>query len=530
MLDFVKLYQSLDQTTKQNEKIRLIAQYFTQASDTDKLWTVALFLGNRPKRILKISTLKKFASEYAQIPEWLFDESYSVVGDLAETIALLIPNKPQTSINKTLTQWIIDIKRLEKRVEDEQKKILFQFWDDLDNRSIFILNKLITGGFRIGVSKGILISALHKFTGIAAEDLHLRISGKWTPNTNSFEDLFYTPNERLNSLHPFPYCLATPISDFEKILDNIGNYQIEMKWDGIRAQIVKRGSHVAIWSRGEELISESFPEISNELIKIDSFSGILDGEIICWDFENEKPLSFNHIQQRIGRKKPGKKTITDFPVVFITYDVLENNGVDVRNEILINRRKLLEHLFSGSLICCSNFRLSETFNVIENDGIPKLLELSKNKKTEGLMLKEFNSKYEIGRKKGCWWKWKHEPETVDAVLLYAQKGHGNRANVYSDFTFGIEKNGELVTFAKAYSGLTKSELLEISQWINKNTLNSFGPVKSVKAELVFEIAFEGIAKSSRHKSGVSVRFPRIIHWRKDKTVHQITKFEDLQFE
>ena len=529
MLKFVKLYQSLDQTTKQNEKVQLLVNYFSETTDSDKLWVIALFTGNRPKRIVKISTLKKFACEYTHTPDWLFDESYAVVGDLAETIALLIQHKTTNSNTKSLTHWILDVKLLANLNEEDQKTTLFQYWDELDNNSVFILNKLLTGGFRIGISKGLLISALSKSTGILVEDLYLRLTGKWSPDTTDIQQLLYASNTHLKSLHPYPYCLATTLSETEKIKTNFDGYQIELKWDGIRAQIIKRGPLIAIWSRGEELISESFPEIMDQFSKIESFNGVIDGEIICWDFINEIPLSFNHIQKRIGRKKPGKKTLADYPVVFIAYDLLELNGLDIRNEFLSFRRKQMENEFNLKLFEYSNLRLSQILHLNQFKNIQELMEFSKQKKTEGLILKEITSKYEIGRKKGIWWKWKHEAETVDAVLLYAQKGHGNRANVYSDFTFGIEKNGELVPFAKAYSGLSKIELMEVSQWINKNTINSFGPVKSVKAELVFEIAFEGIAESPRHKSGVSVRFPRIICWRKDKNAQQITKFEDLQF-
>ena len=555
------------QTTKTSEKVRALEQFFTTATDSDKLWIIALFTGRRPKRTIKVALLRQWACEFTKTPDWLFEESYAIVGDLAETIALLLPTKPESVLPIDLTFWMEELKNIRSREEASQKQWVYNAWETLDAHQRFVFNKLLTGGFRIGVSMALIVQALEKATGIPREDLHFRLSGNWDPYKTTFQDLILNPQQSENPSKPYPFCLAYPLEDIQA-LGNINEWQIEYKWDGIRGQLIKRGDIITLWSRGEEIITQSFPEIVESMAQLD-FEGVLDGEIIAWDFENNQPRPFADLQKRLGRKSPGKKTITSNPCAFICYDILEHNSTDLRHQPLSTRRNLLEQELHTTREQSEpkNSEQSEpnkseqsepttsAASPIRPKGVPCEQSESHTNKvsilistnlhpttiehlqhlhqtaslhyTEGLMLKRLNSTYGVGRKRGDWWKWKIEPETADAVLIYAQKGHGKRASRYTDFTFALKKDDELVPFAKAYSGLSNKELEEINTWIKDNTRERFGPVCSVNAELVFEIAFEGVNKSSRHKSGIAVRFPRIVRWRRDKKVADINKVDDL---
>ena len=548
------------QTTKTSEKVRALEQFFSTATDSDKLWIIALFTGRRPKRTIKVSLLRQWACEFTQTPDWLFEESYAIVGDLAETIALLLPTTPKSVVHFDLTFWMEELKNIRSREEASQKEWVFNAWEILDAHQRFVFNKLLTGGFRIGVSMALIVQALEKATGIPREDLHFRLSGNWDPYKTTFQDLIVNPQQSENPSKPYPFCLAYPLEDFQALGD-LNEWQIEYKWDGIRGQLIKRGNTITLWSRGEEIITPSFPEIAEGIAKLD-FEGVLDGEIIAWDFQNHQPRPFADLQKRLGRKSPGKKTITSNPCAFICYDLLEHNTTDLRHQPLSTRRNLLEQALhtlreqsepitseqsepntsrtspirpkgvpydqrESHTSAASPILHSEKLNPESYQQLHHLREQATLHHTEGLMLKRLNSTYGVGRKRGDWWKWKIEPETADAVLIYAQKGHGKRASRYTDFTFALKKGDELVPFAKAYSGLSNKELEEINAWIKDNTRERFGPVCSVNAELVFEIAFEGVNKSSRHKSGIAVRFPRIVRWRRDKKVSDINSVDDL---
>ena len=529
-----QLFQDLH-TTKTSEKVRALEQFFSTATDSDKLWIIALFTGRRPKRTIKVALLRHWACEFTKTPDWLFEESYAIVGDLAETIALLLPTKPESVLPFDLTFWMEELKNIRSREEASQKQWVYNAWETLDAHQRFVFNKLLTGGFRIGVSMALIVQALEKATGIPREDLHFRLSGNWDPYKTTFQDLILNPQQSDNPSKPYPFCLAYPLENEESI-QNIEEWQIEYKWDGIRGQLIKRGDIITLWSRGEEIITPSFPEIVESMAQLD-FEGVLDGEIIAWDFEKNQPRPFADLQKRLGRKSPGKKTLETNPVAFICYDILEFNQEDLRNSPLQVRRKKLEEFFSQSINPLNynkeinspycKLLISPSFSFNRWEDVQKLKNTSKSKETEGLMIKRVDSTYAVGRKRGDWWKWKIEPETADAVLIYAQKGHGKRASRYTDFTFALKKGDELVPFAKAYSGLSNKELEEINTWIKDNTRERFGPVCSVNAELVFEIAFEGVNKSSRHKSGIAVRFPRIVRWRRDKKVADINTVDDL---
>ncbi len=499
-----------------------MVSYLEKAPEKDKLWFLALFTGKKPKRPINVNLLKIWALEITKLPEWLFLESYSSVGDLGETLSLLLP-KPQFEIEKSLSLWMNELIELREKTNEEKKNYVLESWKGLDFTERFIFNKLIGGSFRIGVSKKMLINALAKFSGQEPSQLMHSIMGKWTVENADFQDLIEGKNINPDNSKPYPFCLAYPL---EKEIQDLGerkNWQAEYKWDGIRGQLIKRNNEIFIWSRGEELVTSQFPEIMEML---QNFEGnfVLDGEILA--VKNDEVLNFNELQKRLNRKNLTKKMLEEIPVQVFVYDLLEFENEDLREIPLQERRILLESLLQKN----PNERINIP-PIVETENWEDLIEIRKNSRennSEGLMLKNKNSTYHSGRKKGDWWKWKVDPLTIDAVLIYAQKGSGRRSGYYTDYTFAVKDGEKLVTIAKAYSGLTDKEIMEVSRFVNKNALEKFGPVRTVKPELVFEIAFEGIGFSNRHKSGVALRFPRIVRWRKDKKVEEIDDLEEVK--
>ncbi len=521
MKTFSELYAALDQTTKTNEKVNAMAAYFTHTDAKDSIWAIALLTGRRPKRPIRTSDLKTWATELAQIPFWLFEESYNVVGDLAETVSLLIPVY-KTGSDKSLNEVMREIILLLKKSDDEKKEWLYTFWKTFSKDELFVFNKLIMGSFRVGVSQQLVFKALAKVYSLDEKVVAHKLMGSWLPQDTEVKELLLKKDRSSDDSKPYPFYLAYQLDVPFNTLGDINDWQIERKYDGIRGQIIVRNNSVHVWSRGEELMTDKFIEFEKLKDKI-PHGTVLDGEVL--PFKDNKILSFNEMQKRIGRKNVSKKTLLDVPLCMMCYDLLEYKGEDIRQLPLSERRKLLEDLINyqpydilklSSLLTCHKW---EDLNALRNES--KLLGC------EGLMLKHKNSVYETGRRRGKWWKWKVDPYTVDAVLIYAQSGHGRRANLFTDYTFAVWDNNELVPFAKAYSGLTDKEIIEVDNWIKKNTIEKFGPVRSVKAELVFEIAFEGINKSPRHKSGIALRFPRILRWRKDKKKEEINTKADL---
>lgn len=519
MKEFAQLFAELDQTNKTNAKVELLKNYFLSAEDQDKLWVLALFTHKRPKRQIKTSLLREWVAEAANIPMWLLEETYHMVGDLAETIALLLPSKEKES-EQLLHNWIEALKTIGKKEEEEQKAFILNAWDNFNTSERFVFNKLLTGGFRIGVSQKLIVKALAEATEIESNVLAHRIMGNWSPDTTTFEKLIIAPRKEDNLSQPYPFCLAYPLEKPEDLEDN-SQWLAEWKWDGIRGQIIVRENQLFVWSRGEELVTEKFPEFS-ALKEIDE-SFVLDGEILA--FKEEEPLPFGDLQTRIGRKNVTKKILESAPVIFKVYDLLEIDGEDLREKPFEQRRKVLKSFVerNGGFV----LKLSECFEFQSIAELAQLREEARAHKAEGLMIKKKESTYFIGRKKGLWWKWKVDPYTVDAVLIYAQKGHGRRAGLFTDYTFAVWKGEELVPIAKAYSGLTDEEFKQVDAFINKNIKERFGPVRTVKPELVFEIGFEGIQQSKRHKSGVALRFPRMLRWRTDKKMEEADSIETL---
>jgi DNA ligase 1 len=519
MISFTRLFTSLDQTTKTLAKIKALIEYFTQASDQDKLWAIALLSHRRPKRTVNATYLAQWANELSQLPAWLFEESYHVVGDLAETITLVLPAEYEPS-NFSLTYWIDFIKALENKDVEEKKQQIVWAWQRLSESERFVFNKLITGGFRIGVSQQLMVKALAKYANVKESTVAHRLMGNWSPDINVFEELVYTTDESDIS-RPYPFYLAYALDSPVEELGEPGEWMAERKWDGIRGQVVVRKGQIFVWSRGEELVTDKYPEYQVMLSLLPDGT-VIDGEIM--PFKNDQPMTFNHLQTRIGRKSLSQKLLTEVPVAFIAYDLLEWNGEDVRQWPLTQRRKKLEELCSRD---SKVLRLSPEVQFTSWDQLAEERARSREFLSEGIMLKRRDSIYRNGRRRGDWWKWKIDPFTIDAVMIYAMRGHGRRANLYTDYTFAVWDGAQLVPFTKAYSGLTDEEIREVDRWVKQNTVERFGPVRSVKPQLVFEIHFEGIQRSTRHKSGIALRFPRMARWRKDKRAEEANTISDL---
>jgi DNA ligase-1 len=531
---FADLVIRLGTSTKTNEKLDALSEYFSTANDKDKVWVIAIFSGRRPKRAVNTTQLWTWCNEVAKLPDWLFEECYHAVGDLGETIALLLPESLNADASHPLHYYLETLISIEKEDESVRKEFILRSWETMTQAERFVFNKLITGNFRIGVSQSTMVNALAKTSKLESSVIAHRISGNWDPVTTNFPDLLSEHAVTTDYSKPYPFYLAYAIEDEVNTLGEPHDWQAEWKWDGIRGQIIKRNDALFVWSRGEELMTEKFPEyhaLKNHLPN----GVVLDGEIIPYRSRSTSPsgggvegapLPFALLQTRIGRKNVTKKQLTEAPITFFAYDLLEYEGHDIRETLLVERRTLLEKVVKE--INHPALLLSPVILFTTWAELTTLREQSRNLGSEGIMLKRKDSIYQVGRKRGDWWKWKIDPLVIDAVMIYAQKGHGRRSNLYTDYTFAVRDGDKLVGFTKAYSGLTDKEFAQVDNFVKRNSLEKFGPVRTVKPELVFEIAFEGIAASNRHKSGVALRFPRINRWRKDKTANEINTLEDLK--
>ncbi len=522
MKEFAILFRKLDETNKTNEKVKALVEYFETATDEDKLWAIALFSHRRPKRTINTTLLRSWASEFSSIPTWLFEESYHIVGDLAETISLVLA-LPTKSSSLSLTEWILSIIALKDETEEHKKAFVKDAWDSLRSDERFLFNKIITGGFRIGVSQKLMSRALAKHLKKEETEIAHRLMGNWSPTKTTYSELLLHTNITADISRPYPFYLAYALEDEPHTLGPTQKWTAEWKWDGIRSQCIKRENEVFIWSRGEELVSNRFPELLKMAENLPNGIAI-DGEILA--VKDGQLLGFQALQKRIGRKTVGKKLLTVNPVIIRAYDLIEYEGKDIRNLSYIDRRQILERMVKD--LQHESLILSERVSFDSWEELKEMRKQSRALGTEGFMLKQDDSPYLSGRKKGDWWKWKVEPYTIDGVMIYAQRGHGRRSNLYSDFTFAVWNGDALVPFTKAYSGLTDNEFREITAWVKTHTLERYGPVSAVNAELVFELAFEGIQKSSRHKSGIALRFPRIKRWRKDKPANEANTLDDLK--
>ncbi|KPX42941.1 ATP-dependent DNA ligase [Pseudomonas syringae pv. tagetis] len=565
MKAFAELYARLDATTSSNAKLAAMRDYFEKAPAEDAAWAVYFLSGGRPRQLVPTRVLREQAMTLAQLPEWLFEESYQAVGDLAETLSLLLPQADHNN-EEGLATWMEDkLLPLRGMPPEDLAARLPMFWSQLDRSSLMVCIKLITGSFRVGVSKLLVTRALAALADIDSKRVAQRLVGytdlSHRPSAERYLKLIAPESEDEHAQRggqPYPFFLAhslqQPADQFEDLLGSAENWQVEWKWDGIRAQLVKRDGRLWIWSRGEELVTDRFPELHN-LVQCLPDGTVIDGEIVVWKapdpvpdgsaefalkLNGDAPASapsvqpFALLQQRIGRKTLGKKILADVPVVVLAYDLLEWQGDDWRSRPQYQRRSQLEALIES----CRSEVLMPSPVLTGKDWLDLAAqrEASRSLGVEGMMLKARDSLYGVGRTKdmGVWWKWKIDPFSVDAVLIYAQRGHGRRASLYSDYTFAVwdgppeASERTLVPFAKAYSGLTDEEMRKVDAIVRKTTVEKFGPVSSVTPTLVFELGFEGIALSKRHKSGIAVRFPRMLRWRQDKPVAEADSLATLQ--
>lgn len=524
MKAFARLFAELDETNRTTEKVAAMVRYFGAVPPADAAWATYFLSGGRPKRLIPVRRLSAWAMEEGGIPEWLFDECYEAVGDLAETIAHLLPvSDAQSAL--PLHRWVTErLLPLASQREEEQRAVVVASWHELHGTARFVWNKLLTGGFRVGVSQQLVVRALARFSGVDEATLSHRLGGHWTPSAEWFTALVTADTSDADRSRPYPFYLAYPLEGELATLGDPQEWQLEWKWDGIRAQLIRRDGQTWLWSRGGELVTERFPELAAAGDALPDGT-VLDGEIMPW--KTGRPLPFAQLQRRIGRLKLGPKMLADVPVVLIVYDLLEAEGTDLRMYPMEERRARLNALLAGTVLeerlIPSPIVPAATWQEAE-----EAQGRSREMLAEGLMLKRRDSEYGVGRRKGGWWKWKVQPFSVDAVMIYAQAGHGRRASLNTDYTFAVWDGDVLVPFAKAYSGLTDAEIRTLDDWIRRNTLEKFGPVRRVEPVQVFELGFEGIQKSTRHKSGVAVRFPRILRWRADKPAAEADHLEALR--
>lgn len=597
---FAQLYRELDRTTRTVEKVQALERYFAAADARDAAWALYFLTGRKIKRAINSRLLREWLSAEAGLPGWIIDESYDAVGDLAETLALLLPSRfepqampVQTAVNTGLLfsqEELLESRRpaswsrgrenaggkgselssvgnatplpadsanpraergvamaapatetaappLHRLVEDRivplpylsaeaQRPLVVRTWHELDAEQRYLFHKLLLGEFRVGVARTLVARALANVAGVPPEIMAHRLMGNWEPTAEDYRHLLEPSLQKSDPGQPYPFFLAHPIEAAPQDLGPLDEWQAEWKWDGIRAQLIRRQGEVLVWSRGEELVTDRFPEIAAVGHALPD-GVVLDGEILAW--RDDRPLLFAALQRRIGRKTVGAKVLAEAPVVFMAYDLLELEGVDLRAAPLVERRAKLEALARGLAPAAARaLRLSPLVEVATWDELIVLHREARQRNVEGIMLKRRNSAYGVGRPKGDWWKWKVDPLTIDAVLVYAQPGHGRRASLFTDYTFGVWDQGELVPVAKAYSGLTDAEIRQVDAFIRHNTLERHGPVRIVRPELVFELHFEAIQQSTRHRSGLAVRFPRIGHWRHDKKPEEADTLQTLR--
>ncbi len=521
MQAFAQLYDALDQSNKTNDKVAALGQFFRTAEARERLWALALLSGRRPRRHVSGAELRAWVAEEAQIPLWLVEVSYHVVGDLAEAVSLLLP-PPTDTQTRSLAQTMEELAGLAKAADQTRRTWVLDAWRSLTRPERLVFTKLITGGYRVGVSENLVIRALAEVTGQTTAQLAHRVMGNWTPDTTTWEALLLGQAEADDLSKPYPFFLAYPTEQPEG-LGPPQEWLAEWKWDGIRSQTICRQGQAYIWSRGEDLVTDKFPELAELAARL-PHGTVIDGEIL--PFVEGRIAPFAVLQTRIGRKNLTAKILKEAPVGIVAYDLLEDGGQDIRPLPLAERRARLERLCQQM----ADPRLS--FSA----GVPfatwaELAESRRQARThmaEGFMLKRLAAPYQVGRRRGDWWKWKVEPLSVDAVLIYAQRGTGRRADLFTDYTFAVWDGDRLVPFAKAYSGLTDQEIAQVDRFIKANTVDKFGPVRTVTPKLVFEIGFEGIQASTRHKSGVAVRFPRILRWRQDKPLQEADTLQTLK--
>jgi ATP-dependent DNA ligase len=555
VLLFTHLFIELDSTTRTIEKVQALERYFAAAPPRDAAWA-----GNRIKRAVNTRLLRQWVSVESGLPPWIIDESYDAVGDVAETLALLLPSKPeqflsegpnnlqiqpgmlfsheelledflesaggeeQTNVSMPLHRLVEDrILPLNELPAEAQRILVVRTWKELNATERFLWHKLIMGEFRVGVARTLVVRALANVAHVPPEIMAHRLMGRWNPTAEDFRRLLAPSSGDSDPGQPYPFFLAHPLAGDPVELGPVEDWLAEWKWDGIRAQLLRRQDQVVLWSRGEDLLTDRFPEIA--AVGSSLANGVvLDGEILAW--RDERPLPFAALQTRIGRKNLSRSVLEAAPATFMAFDILELEGIDLRPSALVERRAKLETL-GRELAAAPGLKISPLLELSSWNDVAAMRDTARTGGVEGVMLKRRDSAYGVGRTKGDWWKWKIDPLTIDAVLLYAQPGHGRRASLFTDYTFGVWHQAELVPVAKAYSGLTDAEIREVDAFIRKNTIERRGPVRIVRPQLVFELHFEAVQRSSRHRSGLAVRFPRMYRWRRDKRPEEADTLETL---
>jgi|1048.fasta_scaffold01504_3 DNA ligase-1 len=562
MRRFAALYRDLDASSGTNARVAAVVAFFAASAPADAAWALHVLLGKQGKRLITGRRLREICLEGSPLPDWLFDDCYAHVGDSAETIALLwrqvaaeapgpeptdaaSPHAQDPAI-QSLRHWMEQLLPAAAALDGaEQAEAVRRLWQGLDPAELLVANKLLTGGLRVGVGQGLVLRALAQLSGLEEALLQHRLMGGFRPSAEAFQALL-APAAQQEAVpsRPYPFFLASPL-ELEEGLAEGGSplpgpasaWLVEWKFDGIRGQLIRRAGQSFLWSRGEELINAAFPELVAAAAALPNGT-VLDGEILVWTADAQQPAPFAQLQRRLGRKAPGKKLLADCPATFVVYDLLEQGGEDRRQAPLSQRRAALEALIqqvpqTTPTPTAGLLRLSPRLALGSWERLEPLRQQAAAASAEGLMLKALASPYLAGRKRGHWWKHKRDPYTLDAVLLYAQAGSGRRANLFTDYTFGLWDRAptfgdvstadqavanppQLVSFAKAYSGLDDAEITALDRWIRSHTTERFGPVRAVQQLQVFELAFEGLQRSTRHRSGIAVRFPRIARWRHDK--------------
>ena len=526
MKRFAQLYSELDQTTRTNDKLAALECYFSEAPAEDAAWALHFLAERKVPSIASSRLLGQRVAEETKLPDWLIGECYDAVGDLAETLSLLLPvtniETHPPPLHLLVQNRVLD---LHKMPEEWRREVLVKTWRELNYNERFLFNKLITGAFRVGVARTLVIRALANIAKVSPAVMAHRLMGMWEPTAEDFKQLLRPQDTAQKEPgQPYPFYLASPLQDEPASLGNIGDWLAEWKWDGIRAQLIRRQGQTILWSRGEEMLADRFPELV-EAAKSLRDGTVLDGEILAW--HDEQPLRFGVLQHRIGRKDVSANIREEAPVVFQAFDIVEWNSEDIREQPLFERREKLESIYKN-LSRSLPLRLSEKVHATSWEELAKLQSQARERAVEGIMLKRWASAYRVGRPRGDWWKWKIDPYLIDAVLINAQPGSGRRASLFTDYTFGVWDKGELVPVAKAYSGLSDDEIRQVDAFVRRNTLEKFGPVRIVKPELVFELAFKALQESMRHKAGIALRFPRINRWRRDKKAEEADTLQTVR--
>jgi DNA ligase-1 len=541
MRRFAALYRRLERSAGTLEKRAALIDYFAEAPAEDAVWALWLLCGGKfggKRRIASSGELRAWVAEETATPPWLVDASYEQVGDLAETLSLLVNDPPvdhapadsaqaqhtDLPLHVWIEQRLLPVAGADAEV---RRAVVVGAWRSLDRHERLCFNKLLTGALRVGVSQRLVQQALAESSGVDIALIAQRMLGDWTPTVAFLHGLRSAEAQPGDRAQPYPFFLASPLEGAVDALGPPDDWLLEWKWDGIRLQLIRRDDDLALWSRGEERLDGRFPEIETAAAVL-ARSAVLDGELLIWPTDDARPASFAALQTRIQRRKPGATLLQRHPARMLAYDLLEMDGEDLRAQPLHVRRVLLAQLLADSPAAQPTIALSPALVASDWQEAAAQRARARGEGVEGLMLKRASSPYQSGRRRGDWWKWKLDPLSVDAVLLYAQAGHGRRSTLYTDYTFGVWDGERLVPVAKAYSGLDDAEILRLDRWIRAHTLEKFGPVRSVAAEQVFELGFEAVMRSNRHKSGVAVRFPRILRWREDKRAQDADHIDSLR--